>query len=243
MEANQVRHARTTNAILKKNLIMLAGGVVLIVAVFFARIGQDVALVVPKITSPLRKTVPAKTDISALLIDGAKQSILPAQIAKDMAVVIESGNPIVDLSGFYAAIRQNNHREAVDRWYQGALQQANETNNTRARNFLTSTTTRIRIRVALDVADFGENAFLPLYESGAEIDLEKSLRPMIRILPDPEEEILYKEFQEALEARHQILLKAAKYYADEDGSPSITEAHMMRARQAFAVELSKKSEE
>jgi len=240
MEANHVRHAKIAGAILKKNLIKLAGGIVLIVAVFFAKTGQDVALVVPKITSPPRKTVPAETDIPHLLKEGAKQSILPAEIAKDAAVVIEAGNSIVDLSGFHAALLQDNHREAVDRWYQRALQQANETNNTRARDFLTDSTTRIRFRVVLDMTDFSKNVFHPLYESAAEIDLEKSLRPIIRVLQDREEEEIYKMFQDALEVRHQMLLKAAKYYADEDGSSSITEAHMTRARQAFAVAMSKK---
>jgi len=240
MEATHARHARTAGAILKKNLIGLAGGIALIVVVFFTKTGQDVAPVVPKIPSPPPQTVPAETDISSLLIEGAEQAFLLAERANDTVEAIEAGNTIVDLSGFHAALRQDNHREAVDRWYQRVLQRAIATNNRRARDFLTADTTNFRIRVVLDMTDFGKNIFIPLYESGAEIDLEKSLRPIINGLTDHEQEETFKTFKEALEVRHQTLLKVARVIADEDGSPSITEEHMMRARQATAIEISRR---
>jgi len=216
----------------KKKLTGIIFGAALLIVVAVSRIGPDVTPVVSKGA----KSPPVSSAIenpSSLSVKDLESLVLPLEMALDAQAAINTGESLFDLPGLVKAMKEENHREAIEKWYQESLKKAEENNNYRSRDFLKSPVTKVRIQVALDLVTYSKELFVPAYESGAEIDLDSTLLPIINSLSDTDIAATYKYYQDALDIRKSTLHKAAKYYADEDGSPSIEKKHMERAKQAF----------
>ncbi len=221
---------------MKKKLLGIVGGTVLLIVVALSRIGPDVA----PITSKGAKSTPTPTTMENPSSPSVQdlETLMPAvEMAGEAQSALASTDHPFDLSGYHSAIREENYREAVDKWYRENLAKAEENNLYRFRDFLKDPVTRFRIKKALDTKTYERDIFLPALESGEKIDLDATLLPVIAGLSKPEQKTIHANFKKLLDKRNSLLQKAAKYYAEEDGSPSIKEKHMDLARRAFEIRM------